>query len=85
MTDHPSNFRGSVTDALREAVTRALPDAQVEAQGGGGHFTLSVRSRAFEGKSMVESHRLVYSAIAHLMQGDAAPVHAIDSLQTRVP
>jgi hypothetical protein len=27
----------------------------------------------------------VYSAIAHLMSGDMAPVHAVDSLTTRVP
>jgi hypothetical protein len=31
---------------------------------------------------MVESHRLVYSAIAPLMKGSAPPVHAVDSLKT---
>ena len=31
---------------------------------------------------MLESQRLVYSAITHLMKGDMAPVHAIDSLKT---
>jgi hypothetical protein len=31
---------------------------------------------------MIESHRLVYAAIAPLMAGDAAPVHAIDRLKT---
>jgi hypothetical protein len=34
---------------------------------------------------MLESQRLVYSAIAHLMKGDAPPVHAVDSLKTRTP
>jgi hypothetical protein len=34
---------------------------------------------------MLESQRLVYSAIAHLMKGDLAPVHAVDKLKTRVP
>ncbi|MFZ6184907.1 hypothetical protein [Nannocystis pusilla] len=29
--------------------------------------------------------RLVYGAIAHLMAGDMAPVHAVDSLRTIVP
>ena len=51
----------------------------------GGHFTLDVTSAAFAGKSMLESHRLVYGAIAHLMNGNLAPVHAIDSLKTRAP
>ena len=37
----------------------------------------------FAGKSMLESQRLVYGAIAHLMKGDGAPVHAVDKLTTR--
>jgi stress-induced morphogen len=44
-----------------------------------------VTSPVFAGKSMLESQRLVYGAIAHLMAGDQAPVHAIDSLKTRTP
>ena len=74
-----------VVSALREAVLRAIPDAAVEAAGGGGHYTLSVVSAAFAGQSMVESHRLVYAAIAPLLAGDAAPVLAIDKLTTRAP
>jgi len=50
---------------------------------GGGHFTVHVVSPVFEGKSMLESQRLVLGAIAHLMKGDGAPVHAIDSLKTK--
>jgi len=53
--------------------------------GGGGHFTIEVVSSAFAGKGMLESQRLVYSAIAHLMKGDLAPVHAVDSLKTKTP
>jgi stress-induced morphogen len=44
-----------------------------------------VTSSAFAGKSMLQSQRMVYSAIAHLMKGDLAPVHAVDSLRTRTP
>jgi len=32
---------------------------------------------------MLESQRLVYSAITHLMSGNQPPVHAVDSLRTR--
>ncbi|HEY2516246.1 MAG TPA: BolA family protein [Polyangiaceae bacterium] len=73
----------TILTALADAVRAALPDAEVQATaGGGGHYTLSVASKAFAGKSMMESHRLVYAAIAPLMKGDQAPVHAIDSLKT---
>jgi acid stress-induced BolA-like protein IbaG/YrbA len=85
MSDHPTNFQGSVTDAIRDAITKVLPDARVDATGGGGHFTISVESAAFQGKSMLESQRLVYGAIAHLMKGDMAPIHAVDTLKTKVP
>jgi stress-induced morphogen len=34
---------------------------------------------------MVQQHQLVYRAITPLMTGDAAPVHAIDRLQTKAP
>ncbi len=85
MSHHPTTFQGSIPDAIREAIEAALPDARVEVSGGGGHYTLEVVSAAFEGKNRVQSQRLVLSAIAHLMQGDMAPVHAIDSLRTRTP
>ena len=83
MSSHPTNFQGNVIDALREAIETQIPAAKAEVRGGGGHFTLEVTSPEFAGKSMLESHRLVYGAIAHLMNGDLAPVHAIDSLKTR--
>ncbi|HEX9296916.1 MAG TPA: BolA family protein [Polyangiaceae bacterium] len=69
--------------AILAAIEAKIPDASVEiTSGGGGHYSLVVRSPAFRGRSMVESHRMVYTAIAPLMAGDAAPVHAIDTLRT---
>jgi acid stress-induced BolA-like protein IbaG/YrbA len=85
VSHHPTDFVGSVEDAITEAVKAKMPDAQVMVAGGGGHYTISVVSTAFAGKSMLESQRLVLSAIKHLINGDAPPVHAVDSLSTRVP
>ncbi|HYP89613.1 MAG TPA: BolA family protein [Polyangiaceae bacterium] len=85
MSSHPTNFQGNVVDALREAIESNIPTSKAEVSGGGGHFTIEVVSPAFAGLGMLESQRLVYSAIAHLMKGDLAPVHAVDKLKTRVP
>lgn len=85
MSAHPTNFQGSVIAAVKEAIEAAIPAAVATVTGGGGHFTIEVVSAAFAGKGMLESQRLVYSAIAHLMKGDAPPVHAVDSLKTRTP
>ncbi len=83
MSSHPTDFKGSVTEAIKEAIEKAIDDAAVTVQGGGGHFTIEVVAKVFAGKSMLESQRLVYAAIAHLMKGDMAPVHAVDTLKTR--
>jgi len=85
MSSHPTDFQGSVVDALRDAIQGAIPDSKAEVSGGGGHFSIDVVSPAFAGLGMLESQRLVYGAIAHLMKGDLAPVHAVDKLKTRVP
>jgi acid stress-induced BolA-like protein IbaG/YrbA len=82
---HGSAVAADVLSALRAAIAEKLPDAQAEVQGGGGHFQIAVTSAAFAGKSKLESQRLVYAAIAHLMKGDDAPVHAVDSLVTKTP
>lgn len=74
------------TDAIRRAIAAALPDARIEVTAQSpGHYAIRVVSTAFAGKGRVAQQQLVYGAIAPLMQGDAAPVHAIDRLQTEVP
>ncbi|AUX47360.1 hypothetical protein SOCE26_088790 [Sorangium cellulosum] len=85
MGTHLTTFQGSIPDALKRAIEEKIEGSTAEVTGGGGHFNLVVTSPVFAGKSMLESQRLVYSAIAHLMAGDQAPVHAIDSLKTRTP
>jgi len=85
MSHHATNFQGSVTEAISAAIKEKLSDAVVEVTGQGGHYSIVVTSEAFRGRGLVDSQRLVYSAIAHLMAGDMAPVHAVDSLKTRSP
>ena len=79
------NSTDDLCAALRDAVLAVIPDAQVTATANSpGHFELEVISPVFAGKSMVQQQQLVYGAIKTLMAGDAAPVHAIDRLRTRV-
>ena len=85
MSDHPTDFAGSIPQAIVDGITAKIPDAVVEVSGAGGHYTISVVSPVFGGKSMLESQRLVLGSIKHLINGDRAPVHAVDSLITRVP
>lgn len=70
---------------IKQVIEEAIDDAQVEAQGMGGHFEIRVVSRHFEGKNTLARQRMVYRAIAPLMKGERAPVHAVDRLETEVP
>jgi acid stress-induced BolA-like protein IbaG/YrbA len=77
---------GDVAAALKQAIEGALPGAEVEVTSGGpGHFEISVVATAFEGQPRVRQQQQVYAAIAHLMQGQAPPVHAVDRMVTRAP
>jgi acid stress-induced BolA-like protein IbaG/YrbA len=69
---------------LGDAIRNALPGAEVVVHvGSPGHFELEVASPALAGLSRVKQQQTVYAAIAHLMAGDSAPVHAIDRMTIR--
>ncbi len=48
---------------------------------GMGHFTVNICTSAFEGTSLIQRHRLVYAAVADLMQTE---VHAL-SIHAALP
>lgn len=43
-------------------------------QSGGGHFTLQIVATAFEGKSRVQRHQMIYQSLGALMQSE---IHAL--------
>lgn len=49
--------------------------------GGMGHFTVRICAAAFEGKPLIQRHRLVYDSVADLMQTE---IHAL-SIQATTP
>ena len=74
-----------VIEKIRAAISGALPCDSLDVRGSGGHFEIRVVSSEFAGKNTLAKQRLVFSAIASLMKGDGAPVHAIDKLETLTP
>ncbi len=82
------------SDVIRERLETALSPELIEieddsashaghegAKAGGGHFNLTVVAAAFEGKSPIERHRMVYDAMGEMMQHE---IHAL-SIKARVP
>ncbi|HHJ16726.1 MAG TPA: BolA/IbaG family iron-sulfur metabolism protein [Gammaproteobacteria bacterium] len=68
-------------DDIKKLLEAGIPSAQVSVVGDGDHFEATVVSPAFEGKSRVQQHQMVYSALGDLMQG---AVHAL-SFRTLTP
>ncbi|VAV89547.1 YrbA protein [hydrothermal vent metagenome] len=69
---------------IEAMIKEALPDAIIEIQdlaGDGDHYSAKVVSSAFEGKSMVQQHQMVYAALKGKMGGD---LHAL-ALTTATP
>jgi BolA protein len=59
----------------------ALHEGHLGSQEGGGHFQIVVVAECFRGLSRVASQRVVYDALADLMQRD---IHAV-SMRTLTP
>lgn len=69
---------------IERLIKAGIPDAQVTVRdlvGDGDHWAATVLSEAFRGKSRVQQHQLVYSALRDQMGG---VLHAL-ALQTGVP
>lgn len=65
-------------------IRAALPDARVELvdlTGTADHWKATIVSGQFEGKSLLERHRLVMTALADEMKG---PIHAL-TLEVKTP
>ena len=62
---------------LKATILVAFPDADVhvtDLTGTQDHYKARIVTAAFEGKSKVQQHRMVYAALGDAMKG---PVHAL--------
>jgi stress-induced morphogen len=69
---------------IERLIKESLPDAMVEIQdlaGDGDHYSATIVSSAFKGKSRVQQHQLVYAALKGRMGGE---LHAL-ALTTSPP
>ena len=69
---------------IERLIKEALPDATItieDLRGDGDHYAANVISSAFEGKSRVQQHQMVYQALQGRMGGE---LHAL-ALQTSAP
>ena len=68
-------------ESVKSGIESGLACDRVEVIGDGQHFQALVVSNAFEGKSRVQRHQLVYKALGERMREE---IHAL-SMQTLSP
>jgi len=69
---------------IERLIKQALPDAEVRLEdlvGDGDHWSATVVSPSFKGKSRVQQHQMIYQALQGRMGGE---LHAL-ALQTSAP
>ena len=72
-------------DGVVALIRAQMPDAEIvvtDLTGTMDHYDIRVRSRAFAGKSLLDQHRMVYSALEDARQDGR--IHALQ-LKTEVP
>ena len=68
-------------DSVRHGISSGLACEHLEVSGDGQHFEAMIVSNAFEGRSRVQRHQLVYSALGDRMRQE---IHAL-SMRTLTP
>ena len=81
-------------EMIRERLTKSLHPAELEiidesarhaghagAASGGGHFIVNIVAAAFNDKTLIQRHRLVYDAVDDIMHRE---IHAL-SIQAKTP
>lgn len=69
-------------EQLKEVLQKGFPEGEIEVvdlTGTRDHYSVTVVSGAFQGKSLIQQQRMVYAALGDLMK---AQVHAL-ALTTR--
>ncbi len=64
-------------DDIKAKIVSALPDAVIELidlTGTKDHWEAHITSATFEGKSLIQRHRIIFAALEEEMKG---PIHAL--------
>ena len=64
-------------EEIKSLIQKAIPDAEITIQdlaGDENHYSATIKSQIFSGKSKIEQHKLIYKALGSKMGGE---LHAL--------
>ncbi len=84
--DRSAMIRTRLVEALNPEMLEIIDESakhagHAGAASGGGHFIVQIVSTAFEGKNLIQRHRMVYDAVDDIMHTE---IHAL-SIQAKAP
>ena len=84
--DRVAKLRARLTAALQPDALEIVDESarhagHAGAASGGGHFIVNIVSAAFQGKNLIQRHRMVYDAVGDMMHTE---IHAL-SIQAKTP
>ena len=68
---------GLKLEEIKDLIKRGIPDAEISIQdlaGDENHYSATIKSKSFNGKSKIEQHKLVYKALGGKMGNE---LHAL--------
>ena len=68
---------GSKLDEIKKMIEESIPDAEIvieDLAGDENHYSATIKSKIFSGKSKIEQHKLVYKALKGKMGNE---LHAL--------
>jgi stress-induced morphogen len=71
-------------EEIKKMIQEAIPDAEINIQDTAGdenHYSATIKSKTFAGKSKIEQHKLVYKALKGKM-GNELHALALNTLET---
>ena len=74
------------SEKIKELIKKKFPEADIEiidTAGDSNHYSATIATQEFRGKSRVEQHKLVYKALEGAMDGSNGILHAL-ALQTKI-
>ena len=70
-------------EKIEQLIKAGIPGAQVKVTGDGRHFEAEVVSEAFEGKGLLQRHRLVLATVKEQIESDE--LHALSITAAKTP
>ena len=73
-------------EKIKELIRKKFPQADIEiidTAGDSNHYSATIATQEFRGKSRLEQHNLVYKALEGAMDGSNGILHAL-ALQTKI-